>query len=69
MLESGHGKKKGAVHMDKAMILVIDGCAPEYLTRETAPDIDVYKRQNYLRSVLNHLHIPNIQGFFIFRAE
>ncbi|WP_101876759.1 alkaline phosphatase family protein [Lachnoclostridium edouardi] len=25
--------------MDKAMILVIDGCAPEYLTRETAPDI------------------------------
>lgn len=25
--------------MDKMLILVIDGCAPEYLTKETAPDI------------------------------
>ena len=25
--------------MDKMMILVIDGCAPEYLTEETAPDV------------------------------
>ena len=25
--------------MDKSLIVVIDGCAPEYLTRETAPDL------------------------------
>lgn len=25
--------------MDKVMILVIDGCSPEYLTKETAPNI------------------------------
>ena len=25
--------------MEKTMILVIDGCAPEYLTEKTAPDI------------------------------
>lgn len=32
--------------MKKAMILVIDGCKPDYLTEETAPNIF---RQLFLR--------------------
>ena len=42
--------------MDKMMILVIDGCAPEYITEETAPDIyRIARERGFAKTVLSEM--------------
>ena len=58
--------------MDKMMILVIDGCAPEYLTEETAPDVYALARdlgfvktvKSAIPSVTNVNHACILSGRF-----
>lgn len=42
--------------MDKMMILVIDGCAPEYITEDTAPDIyRIAGERGFVKTVLSEM--------------
>ncbi len=43
-------------NFDKMMILVIDGCAPEYLTKETAPDIfEIAEKCGFIKTVKSEM--------------